>query len=74
MQLLHHCGREVDELAAIFTPALIVTDSLAKREKVCGREGERERGGVGDDSTTLVLSSPGLSTTVDCPPVLHASL
>ena len=42
MQLLHHCGREVDELAAIFTPALIVTDSPAKREKVCG--GERERG------------------------------
>ena len=45
MQLLHHCGREVDELAAIFTPALIVTDSLAKREKVCGREGERRSGG-----------------------------
>ena len=45
MQLLHHCGREIDELAAIFTPALIVTDSPAKREKVCGEERERGVGG-----------------------------
>lgn len=50
MQLLHHCGREVDELAAIFTPALIVTDIPAKREKVWGREGERSEGMMGQHS------------------------
>jgi len=33
MQLLHHCGRKVEELAAIFSPVLVTTDSPARKEK-----------------------------------------
>ena len=65
MQLLHHCGREVDELAAIFTPALIVTDSPAKREKVCGGERERGVGGVmGQHSFSLLQACLQLLTVL----------